>query len=300
MPTRKQPTDQPTNHMSKRTLDSFLLPPPSSSSPATHKRTKHDPPEHRSGAQKHVALKGSTKKSNGGIEVVDLDEVIVLDTPSPSPEPSISLVIRKDKLSTSTLQDDDQRSPVGKSSTLLQSENEQNISSTTDPTPFRDAPLIPLPELAPQTAPPDRHSNYPFPIPSLPPHISTTITASPTSLNKPTTLTHLPHLDLLHYEPYLDSKTAREYGEFLRRELPFYRVEYKITRFGKVTDIRTPRYTVSLFSTPLPRRAFLPGKTSIHTCCLLLTHSLVLNVSSTLHRPSSASTRHRDSHQLEI
>jgi hypothetical protein len=49
---------------------------------------------------------------------------------------------------------------------------------------------------------------------------------------------------LLIFEPYLNSKHARLYGEFLRSELPFYRVIYTLKRYGKETVINTPRYTV--------------------------------------------------------
>lgn len=50
-----------------------------------------------------------------------------------------------------------------------------------------------------------------------------------------------PDLDLLYFEPYVPVSIARPLFEFLRSELPFYRVEYKIKRGGIETDIRTPR-----------------------------------------------------------
>lgn len=50
-----------------------------------------------------------------------------------------------------------------------------------------------------------------------------------------------PDLDLLYFEPYVPVSIARLLFEFLRSELPFYRVEYKIKRGGIETDIRTPR-----------------------------------------------------------
>jgi alkylated DNA repair dioxygenase AlkB len=50
-------------------------------------------------------------------------------------------------------------------------------------------------------------------------------------------------LDLLYFEPYIPKYLERKIFQFLRDELPFYRVEYKIKRYGVETDIRTPRFT---------------------------------------------------------
>ncbi|KAJ9117594.1 hypothetical protein QFC22_004444 [Naganishia vaughanmartiniae] len=215
--------------MSKRTLDSFLLPPPTSSS-SINKRTKRDPPNHSPAHVKsksnHAVPKSSTKKNGNGIEVVDLDEVIDLDTPSPSLSGSMVLPDGQGTDAALPYAGEDENGEVlpGEGSDVQHPGSAQDLRHTSNP-------QLPL----------DKHPNYPFPIPHLPLHITTSISCSP--FKTPTALTHLPHLDLLHYEPYLDAKTSREYGEFLRRELPFYRVEYKLTRFGKVADIKTPRYT---------------------------------------------------------
>lgn len=48
-------------------------------------------------------------------------------------------------------------------------------------------------------------------------------------------------LDLLYFEPYIPDYLAKDLFKFLRSELPFYRVEYKIKRGGVETQIRTPR-----------------------------------------------------------
>lgn len=48
-------------------------------------------------------------------------------------------------------------------------------------------------------------------------------------------------LDLVYFEPYIPSYMAKDLFEFLRSELPFYRVEYDIKRGGFQTHIRTPR-----------------------------------------------------------
>lgn len=50
-----------------------------------------------------------------------------------------------------------------------------------------------------------------------------------------------PDLDLLYFEPYIPEYLAKDVFQFLRAELPFYRVEYKIKRGGIETQIRTPR-----------------------------------------------------------
>ena len=50
------------------------------------------------------------------------------------------------------------------------------------------------------------------------------------------------HLDLLYFEPFIPKYLERQVFLFLRSELPFYRVEYKIKRGGIETQIRTPRY----------------------------------------------------------
>jgi hypothetical protein len=48
-------------------------------------------------------------------------------------------------------------------------------------------------------------------------------------------------LDLVYFEPFIPKYCERQLFKFLRAELPFYRVEYKIRRGGMETQIRTPR-----------------------------------------------------------
>lgn len=50
-------------------------------------------------------------------------------------------------------------------------------------------------------------------------------------------------LDLVYYQPYIASSIAGGIYEFLRQELFFYRVQYKIKRGGIETTINTPRFT---------------------------------------------------------
>lgn len=92
------------------------------------------------------------------------------------------------------------------------------------------------------TGPPDTHSSYPFPIPQLPSHISVGL-GHGTPAHEGRSITNQPDLDLLHFQPYITRTTANELFRFLRRELPFYRVQYNIKRGGVDTSINTPRYT---------------------------------------------------------
>lgn len=90
--------------------------------------------------------------------------------------------------------------------------------------------------------PPDTHPSYPIPIPQLPSHISVSLTHG-TPAKQPRAIDNQPDLDLLYFQPYITRPTANELFKFLRRELPFYRVQYTIKRGGIETEINTPRYT---------------------------------------------------------
>ncbi|KAL4792404.1 hypothetical protein BDV19DRAFT_255738 [Aspergillus venezuelensis] len=85
------------------------------------------------------------------------------------------------------------------------------------------------------------HKNYPHPIATLPPSIATPLASIKDSASKK--INDQPHLDLLYFHPLIPSATARDLFQFIRRELPFYRVQYTIQRFGKTTQIITPRFT---------------------------------------------------------
>jgi hypothetical protein len=220
--------------MSKRTLDAFLLSPAT----ANTKKAKALPSRNAGRSQPKLSARNDTKDTKprpSVVEVVDLDEIIDVDSPSPPP-PNFGKAEdpRKDPL----VVDVDSKSEDNAGAGIKQADRSRTtINATSAPTD--------LPALA---SPPHTHANYPFPIPQLPFILADAISAAPIKL--PKLLNHLPHLDLLTYEPYLGAKESREYGEFLRRELPFYRVEYKLTRFGKPTDIRTPRFTVGSRDAP--------------------------------------------------
>ncbi|KAI1178747.1 hypothetical protein F4777DRAFT_575690 [Nemania sp. FL0916] len=85
------------------------------------------------------------------------------------------------------------------------------------------------------------HSSYPFPIAHLPDDLEREIVSPPARAAR--VIADQPDLDLLYFEPYVARQGARRLFEFLRAELPFYRVEYDINRFGTKTHIRTPRWT---------------------------------------------------------
>jgi alkylated DNA repair dioxygenase AlkB len=85
------------------------------------------------------------------------------------------------------------------------------------------------------------HASYPFPIPHLPTPFTDALGFAPEAEGKP--MNDQLDLDLVYYEPYIPSTISSGLFDFLRQELPFYRVQYTITRFGTPTQINTPRFT---------------------------------------------------------
>ncbi|CAL5871633.1 uncharacterized protein PFLUO_LOCUS5886 [Penicillium psychrofluorescens] len=90
--------------------------------------------------------------------------------------------------------------------------------------------------------PPSQHPTYPSPIAQLPSHIEVGLVHT-TPAAAPRTINNQPHLDLLYFQPYIARTTANELFKFLRREVPFYRVQYNIRRGDTETQITTPRFT---------------------------------------------------------
>ncbi|KAG5990481.1 hypothetical protein E4U43_004281 [Claviceps pusilla] len=86
-----------------------------------------------------------------------------------------------------------------------------------------------------------QHASYPHPIRTLPDSLSKEISSLPARPGRQ--INDQPDLDLVYFEPYIPSYLAKELFEFLRAELPFYRVEYDIKRGGIQTHIKTPRWT---------------------------------------------------------
>ncbi|TVY27743.1 Alpha-ketoglutarate-dependent dioxygenase alkB-like protein [Lachnellula hyalina] len=85
------------------------------------------------------------------------------------------------------------------------------------------------------------HPTYPHPIQCFLKSIETELKSLPSTIGR--VINDQADLDLLYFEPYIPKYLEREVFQFLRKELFFYRVEYKIKRGGIETDIRTPRYT---------------------------------------------------------
>jgi alkylated DNA repair dioxygenase AlkB len=90
--------------------------------------------------------------------------------------------------------------------------------------------------------PPSTHPSYPILIANLPSHIQVGLEHA-TPAREPHEQKNQPDLDLLHYQPFIPKETANELFKFLRRELPFYRVQYKARRGDIETQINTPRFT---------------------------------------------------------
>ncbi|KAH6670645.1 DNA repair family protein-like protein [Halenospora varia] len=86
-----------------------------------------------------------------------------------------------------------------------------------------------------------RHQAYPCPIANFPPSIEGTLNSLPSTIGR--AINDQADLDLLYFEPYIPKYLEREVFQFLRAELPFYRVEYDIKRGGFSAHIKTPRYT---------------------------------------------------------
>jgi alkylated DNA repair dioxygenase AlkB len=98
-----------------------------------------------------------------------------------------------------------------------------------------------LPREGQQSSKFTNHQVYPWALRDLPPHIADEIEKLATASGKE--IKDQLHLDLLYFQPFIPRTIERELFEFLRSELFFYRVKYTIQRFGKATEINTPRFT---------------------------------------------------------
>lgn len=85
----------------------------------------------------------------------------------------------------------------------------------------------------------DSHPTYPYSIPHFPSHIANALTEVPAAEAKE--INDQPDLDLLYFQPYIPKNIEKELFDFLRQELFFYRVQYKIRRGPVETQINTPR-----------------------------------------------------------
>lgn len=144
---------------------------------------------------------------------------------------------------------------------------------------------------------PSTHTSYPFPIRCLPTELEL---ASRNRRNdegedkddiEPVHMDGNDDLDMLYYHPFLNNAVAKELFLFLRRELPFYRVEYKINRSGVETLVGTPRLYVGCdfpFGDTLANCAYEVRQSSVSTNHPISTRVLV---SSLIQDPSSPSQR---------
>ena len=102
-------------------------------------------------------------------------------------------------------------------------------------------PALPKKPRYETTADASHNAAYPFPIPHLPvsfeEHLGFVPAAEGVVMNDKL------DLDLVYYQPYLSPAITVGLFDFLRQELPFYRVQYTITRFGKKLEVNTPRFT---------------------------------------------------------
>lgn len=85
------------------------------------------------------------------------------------------------------------------------------------------------------------HTAYPFSIPNLPEAFVEQLGFAPSEEGK--VMNDQLDLDLIYYQPYIPSSISSGVFDFLRQELPFYRVQYSINRGSVKTQINTPRFT---------------------------------------------------------
>jgi alkylated DNA repair dioxygenase AlkB len=85
------------------------------------------------------------------------------------------------------------------------------------------------------------HVAYPFAIPHLPAPFTEQLGFAPAEEGK--VMNDQLDLDMVYYQPYIPTAITAGMFEFLRQELPFYRVQYNINRGGVQTQINTPRFT---------------------------------------------------------
>jgi len=85
------------------------------------------------------------------------------------------------------------------------------------------------------------HPTYPYPIPHFPHHIANALFEVPVAEGKE--INNQPDLDLVYFQPYIPKSVENDIFKFLRQELFFYRVQYKIKRGSTETQINTPRFT---------------------------------------------------------
>lgn len=104
-----------------------------------------------------------------------------------------------------------------------------------------NSPLISATESPNSQSSSSHHLTYPFPIPYLPSSISSQLSSSVPACGDGKEMKDAPDLDLLYFHPFIPKNLGRSLFDFLRQELFFYRVKYKIKRGGIDTVVNTPR-----------------------------------------------------------
>ena len=87
--------------------------------------------------------------------------------------------------------------------------------------------------------PASNHPTYPYPIRQFPTYLEEALSEVPASEGRE--INDQSDLDLLYFQPFIPPSIEKELFGFLRGELFFYRVKYKIRRGSIETDINTPR-----------------------------------------------------------
>ena len=85
------------------------------------------------------------------------------------------------------------------------------------------------------------HESYPFSISYLPMQFLDQLGFAPAEEGR--LMKDELDLDLVYYQPYIPPSITAGLFTFFRQELPFYRVQYTVHRFGKKADVNTPRFT---------------------------------------------------------
>lgn len=86
-----------------------------------------------------------------------------------------------------------------------------------------------------------KHKSYPFDIIEIPEALAEQLLPPNAPVKPGKNIDNRQDLNILYYNPFIPKLCTRQLFEFLRTELPFYRVEYTIKRGGIETKVQTPR-----------------------------------------------------------
>lgn len=86
-----------------------------------------------------------------------------------------------------------------------------------------------------------KHKSYPFDITEIPEALAEQLSPPNAPVKPGQNIDNQQDLNVLYFAPFIPKLCTRQLFEFLRTELPFYRVEYTIKRGGIETQVQTPR-----------------------------------------------------------